>query len=189
MGGKGVPVRAAGRRRVVGACVAGLLGVLGVGLAAGGSGSVEVARLTAASGTAASVEDDYTRVVELFDQEPEAWGGAHVDDETLVVTTVTRTPDQAVVVLADRGLTGDVEVRQGHVSRAELAAAVDRLSGDPAVRSVAGAVGPDYRTGTIVVGVRHWFMPPRAVSPVPIPTHLDGIPIRMEYEGTPAAVG
>ncbi|GAB4062435.1 hypothetical protein GCM10028777_02130 [Angustibacter speluncae] len=182
-------MRAAVRRSVVGTCVAGLLGVLGVGLAAAGSGSVEVARLNAESGTAAAVEDDYTRVVELFDQEPEAWGGAYVDDETLVVTTVTRTPEQAVVVLADRGLTGDVEVRQGDVSRAELAAAVDTLSGDPAVRSVASAVGPDHRTGTIVVGVRHWFVPPRAVSPVPIPLQVNGIPVRMQYEGAPAPVG
>lgn len=182
-------MRAAVRCRVVGACVAGLLGILGVALAAAGAESVEVARLSVESGTAASVEDDHTRVVELLDQEPEAWGGAYVDDEMLVVTTVTRTPEQAVVVLAARGLTGDVEVRQGDVSRAELVAAVDTLVGDAAVRSVASAVGPDHRTGTVVVGVRHWFAPPRAVSPIPIPLEVNGIPVRMEYAGTPTSVG
>lgn len=106
----------------------------------------------AVAGHPVRVEDNYTILADtLFHEAPDDWGGAYVDDDTLVVRTVRYTVDEATELLAELGVTDALRVVSSGVSIAEL----KRVASDIVESGIAGVIsaGPQYASSSVVVGV------------------------------------
>jgi len=130
--------------------------------AAGASPSASAAPAMAPFSTAPSspakpgdppnVAQNYAILLEkFFGPHPDLWGGSFVDGQTLVVTTVGYSVDQAVALLADAGVTQGIHVVAGKRSITDLEKLTEQAASIYAGNIV--SVGPQYATSTVAVGV------------------------------------
>ena len=144
------------RRVAVAAALAGLMTapllLAGQQGAAGASRTERDLPLTA--GSRVDHPENYTRMQGLFTADADHWGGAHVDDDLLVVKVVGQSLDAAQRSLNAVGVTAGIKLVASDVSLAALDAQQARvtiaLEGQD---SLATSWGPDYSTSSIVVGV------------------------------------
>ncbi len=87
----------------------------------------------------------------LFASEPEAWGDAYYDGDTLVINTVTRSVEEAAAVLAKQGIVGGFKLRQVTLSISDYERAKDAVVASDDFKGRLSSVGPDYKQGVLKV--------------------------------------
>jgi hypothetical protein len=108
------------------------------------------------SGHPVNVEENYTKIYEeLLAHNPTEWGGAFVDGDQLVVVSVSRSIRDAEKILADLGIREGVEVRLGTTSMADLDKGTERVVSELAGLQDVFSVGPQYSSGSLLIGVEN----------------------------------
>lgn len=100
-----------------------------------------------------SAPENYTKLVEEFDRRPDAWGGAFVDGDTLVVNYLGNRTD-AWQTIERLGIVEGVTLCPSTVSMTQLHEATEALSGTMTYDAGVSGYGPRYSTSSIVVDVR-----------------------------------
>jgi hypothetical protein len=137
---------------------------------------------------ASSVLGWYQIVDAQFVEHPDDWGGAFMDGDSLVVNSVRRTGPQAVTALRALGVGNGVFVQEASISLAKFDRLGSAVVTDRALGPMIASVGPDYRTGELVVGVRDGGDLAAAEARLQEVLRQQGagsIPYRIERGGTP----
>lgn len=104
----------------------------------------------AGSGQAQEIEPDYGLIErQLFESQPDDWGGTFIDDGYLFVNYVGISLDEAAQRLVDIGVHSGVKLRAVEVSLADLDRAMSEF--ERTAPANVTSYGPDYRTGQLVV--------------------------------------
>lgn len=97
----------------------------------------------------------YTQALPVLEKDPALWGGAHVEDDRLVIEYVGQTAEDARRSLEAAGVPGNYVLRAGTVSTqtldAQLALVQTYIAKHPSGHVV--QAGPDYSAGTLVIGL------------------------------------
>jgi len=118
------------------------------------SGAMAVPDVTVSAATSDSAWV-YTKALPILEKQPSLWGGAHVEDDRLVIEYVGQTAADAQRSLEAAGVPGNYVLRAGAVSTqtldAQLALVQKYIARNPNGHVV--QAGPDYSEGTLVIGL------------------------------------
>lgn len=136
---------------VAAVCLAGSALVSACGSRSGAAAAPDVTVSTATNGSASV----YTQALPVLEKHPSLWGGAHVEDDRLVIEYVGQTATDAQRSLEAAGVPGNYVLRAGDVSTqtldAQLALVQKYIAQHPNGHVV--QAGPDYSEGTLVIGL------------------------------------